>query len=85
MTDLVTMYPRWAQKLAHGIRARLGNSFVLHGNVRDLAPWKRNGSTEFLPLQRFLREALIPRITPVSPELVLCFIAERTLGLPKSY
>ena len=36
-------------------------------------------------VERFLREALIPRIAPVSPELVLCFIAERALGLPKSY
>ena len=36
-------------------------------------------------VERFLREALIPRITPVSPELVLCFIAEKVLGLPKSY
>ena len=36
-------------------------------------------------VERFLREALIPRIAPVSPELTLCFIAERALGLPKSY
>jgi acyl-CoA dehydrogenase len=36
-------------------------------------------------VERFLREALIPRIAPVSPELILCFIAERVLGLPKSY
>jgi acyl-CoA dehydrogenase len=36
-------------------------------------------------VERFLREALIPRIAPVSPELVLCFISERVLGLPKSY
>jgi acyl-CoA dehydrogenase len=36
-------------------------------------------------VERFLREALIPRLTPVSPELVLCFIAEKVLGLPKSY
>jgi acyl-CoA dehydrogenase len=36
-------------------------------------------------VERFLREALIPRIAPVSPELVLCFIAEKALGLPKSY
>jgi acyl-CoA dehydrogenase len=28
---------------------------------------------------------LITRIAPVSPQLVLCFIAERVLGLPKSY
>ena len=31
-------YPRWAQTLAHGIRARLGNTFVLHGNTHDLVP-----------------------------------------------
>ena len=36
-------------------------------------------------VERFLREALIPRIAPVSPELILCFIAEKAMGLPKSY
>jgi acyl-CoA dehydrogenase len=36
-------------------------------------------------VERFLREALIPRIAPVSPEMTLCFIAEKALGLPKSY
>jgi acyl-CoA dehydrogenase len=36
-------------------------------------------------VERFLRESLIPRIAPVSPELALCFIAERVLGLPRSY
>jgi len=36
-------------------------------------------------VERYLREALIPRIAPVSPELILCFIAEKALGLPKSY
>lgn len=36
-------------------------------------------------VERYLREAMIPRIAPVSPHLVLCYIAERVLGLPKSY
>jgi acyl-CoA dehydrogenase len=36
-------------------------------------------------VERLLREAFIPRIAPVSPELILCFIAEKVLGLPKSY
>ena len=36
-------------------------------------------------VERWLREALIPRITPISPELILCFIAEKVLGMPKSY
>jgi len=36
-------------------------------------------------VERYLREAMIPRIAPVSRELVCCFIAERVLGLPRSY
>ncbi len=36
-------------------------------------------------VERYLRESLIPRIAPISPELVLSFIAERVLGMPKSY
>jgi acyl-CoA dehydrogenase len=36
-------------------------------------------------IERYLREVMIPRIAPVSPQLILCFIAEKVLGLPKSY
>jgi len=36
-------------------------------------------------VERYFREAMLPRIAPVSPQLILCYIAERVLGLPKSY
>ena len=36
-------------------------------------------------VERYLREVMVPRIAPVSPQMALCFIAERVLGLPKSY
>lgn len=36
-------------------------------------------------VERYLRESLIPRIAPVSPHMILNFIAEKALGLPKSY
>ena len=36
-------------------------------------------------VERYLRESLIPGIAPISPQLVLSFIAEKVLGLPKSY
>ena len=36
-------------------------------------------------VERYLRESFVGRIAPVSPQLILCFIAERVLGLPKSY
>ncbi len=36
-------------------------------------------------VERLLREVLINRIAPVSEQLILCFIAEKILGQPKSY
>jgi len=36
-------------------------------------------------VERYYREAIMGLIGPVSHELVLCHIAERALGLPKSY
>ncbi|MNY34274.1 Acyl-CoA dehydrogenase fadE12 [compost metagenome] len=36
-------------------------------------------------VERYMREAMIPRIAPVSREMILCFIAEKVLGMPKSY
>jgi acyl-CoA dehydrogenase len=36
-------------------------------------------------VERYFRESMIPRLAPVSRELILCFIAERVLGMPKSY
>jgi acyl-CoA dehydrogenase len=36
-------------------------------------------------VERYMREVMIPRIAPVTPHLILCYIAERVLGLPKSY
>jgi acyl-CoA dehydrogenase len=34
---------------------------------------------------RYFRESMIARLTPVSREMILNYIAERVLGLPKSY
>ena len=36
-------------------------------------------------VERYFRECLIHRLAPVSPQLILCHIAERALGLPNSY
>ncbi|MGA3683009.1 acyl-CoA dehydrogenase family protein [Pseudomonas graminis] len=36
-------------------------------------------------VERYLRESWIPRLAPVSPQLIMCHIAEKVLGLPKSY
>lgn len=36
-------------------------------------------------VERYMREAMIARIAPVSREMILSFLAEKALGLPKSY
>lgn len=36
-------------------------------------------------VERYLREAMLPRLAPVSREMILNYIGERVLGLPRSY
>jgi acyl-CoA dehydrogenase len=36
-------------------------------------------------VERYLRESLIPRTAPVSPHMILNYLAEKVLELPKSY
>ncbi len=43
------------------------------------------GYSKEFHVERYLREIMIPRIAPVSGEMILSHIAERVLGLPKSY
>ncbi|MBV8625058.1 MAG: acyl-CoA/acyl-ACP dehydrogenase [Herbaspirillum sp.] len=52
------------------------NAILTHGGM---------GFAREYHVERYLREAWIPRLAPVSPQLILCFIAEKVLGLPKSY
>ncbi len=61
MTSPFADYPAWARALAHGIRARLGNTFLLHGNTHDLASDPKAGdgprsAGAFQPLTGFLSE-----------------------------
>ena len=43
------------------------------------------GYAKEFDVERYFRESMIARIAPVSREMVLNYIAERVLGLPKSY
>ena len=52
------------------------NAVMTHGGM---------GYAKEYHVERYLREALIHRIAPITPNLVLCYLAERVLGLPKSY
>src|SRR5215813_8453381 len=43
------------------------------------------GYSKEFHVERYLREVMIPRIAPITPHMILNFIAEKILGLPKSY
>jgi hypothetical protein len=36
-------------------------------------------------VERYLREISLPRIAPVSQEMICNYIGEKVLGLPRSY
>jgi acyl-CoA dehydrogenase len=52
------------------------NAVLAHGGM---------GYAKEFYVERYFREAMIARIAPVSREMILNFIAERVLHLPKSY
>lgn len=52
------------------------NAVMTHGGM---------GYAKEFHVERYLREVLIHRIAPVSPPLLLSYIAEHVLGLEKSY
>ena len=43
------------------------------------------GYAKEFDVERYFRESMIARLAPVSREMILNFIAEKVLGLPKSY
>ena len=51
------------------------NTILTHGGM---------GYAKEYHVERYLREALIHRLAPITPHLILCYNAERVLGLPKS-
>src|SRR5512142_2908896 len=57
-TTLLEALPPWARDLSEKYYSGVTAMFVLHGNVRDIADWRRPDAIEFVHLQRFLRDAL---------------------------
>lgn len=53
--------PAWARDLSEKYYSRTLAMFVLSGNVHDLQPIERNGAVDYLPLYKFLEEAMFGR------------------------
>ena len=56
-----------------------------HDRHEDIKALHGMGYAQEYQVERYFRESMIPRIAPVSRELILSHIAEKVLGLPKSY
>ncbi|TNE35810.1 MAG: acyl-CoA dehydrogenase [Alphaproteobacteria bacterium] len=52
------------------------NAVMTHGGM---------GYAKEFHVERYLRECMIHRLAPISPQLILSYLAERALDLPKSY
>jgi acyl-CoA dehydrogenase len=63
----------------------LGGRAGHHAAERAVLTHGGMGYAKEYHVERYYREAILPRIAPVSEELILSHIAERVLGLPKSY
>jgi AAA+ superfamily predicted ATPase len=50
--------PGWAKELSEKYYSGSFVQFVLHQNVHDLVPWKKNGTVEFFSLKDFLQKCL---------------------------
>ncbi|MBN2080778.1 ATP-binding protein [bacterium] len=53
--------PDWAETMARKYSASALSTFILHGNVLDLVPFKKQGKREFRPLVDFLTEIFFAR------------------------
>ncbi len=63
----------------------LGAEAGFHACERAILTHGGFGYAKEYHVERYLREVMIARIAPVSREQILSYIAERVLGLPKSY
>ena len=63
----------------------LGARYAYDACERAILTHGGYGYAKEFHVERFLREVMIARIAPVSEQLILCYVAERVLGLPKSY
>ena len=52
------------------------NAVLTHGGM---------GYAREFHVERLMREVMLTRIAPVSPQMILNYVAERVLGLPRSY
>ncbi|MGB3067293.1 MAG: acyl-CoA dehydrogenase family protein [Ottowia sp.] len=88
---LMTMLAAWEYDSGKNCGATANSAKYLAGEAgfnacqRAVMTHGGYGYAKEYNVERYLREIMVPRIAPISPELIKCYIAEKVLGLPKSY
>jgi AAA+ superfamily predicted ATPase len=77
MSDASNM-PLWARELAQTYRGGVVNTFLLHGNVHDLAPVRESNSLKFVSLKEYLLQSMFPR-----REMVVCYDQAAGIWFPQ--
>lgn len=86
MLKAATLYDRGEECGAEANAAKyLAAEAAFHACETAILTHGGMGYAKEYHVERYMRESWIPRIAPVSRELVLSFIAEKVLGQPKSY
>jgi acyl-CoA dehydrogenase len=81
-----TLYDRHLDCAAEANAAKyLAGEAAFHACETAVMTHGGMGYSKEFHVERYLREVMIPRIAPVTPHMILNFIAEKVLGLPKSY
>lgn len=81
-----TLYDQGAECGAEANAAKyLGSEAGFHACERAVLTHGGMGYAHEYDVERYFREIMINRIAPISQELILSYIAERVLDLPKSY
>ena len=89
--DLLTFKAAWLYDKGRSCGAEanaaklLGAEAGFHAADQAMQTLGGMGYSKEFHVERYWREAKLFRMVPVSPEMILNFLAERVLGLPKSY
>ncbi len=89
--NLLTLKAAWLydQGLSCGAEANAAKLLAAEAGFRSADRAMQTlggmGYAQEYHVERYWRESKLYRIAPITPELILSYIAERVLGLPKSY
>jgi AAA+ superfamily predicted ATPase len=76
---MIADLPNWAQELARTYQGGAVNTFLLHGNILDLAPVREANGLRFVSLKDFLVKTMFPR-----REMIVCYDQSAGIWFPNN-